>query len=349
MSMKTLCQTPAKLILTGEHAVLFGAPALSMAIDLPTKCHMTFEPLSSVQDSTCLEIELVDFNQKIMYPLSVWQKRVIQIETRFALYEKHALSIQSVLQQPVDLILLTMQQFHNAYRLKPGYWKIKIQSHQLTGKGLGSSASVIISVLQSLFSHHELAFSEVELLSMAQKVESHQHGSSSGLDPTTVLKGGLLRYQQGSPLQQLDSQNFHGWIIDTGSPESTTGQAVNHVHREFNHQHPIWKEFRNVAQLIEQAWQESNAPNLKLAIKQNQRLLEKIGVVPKTVQKFIHSLNQPPERAAKICGAGSISGEKAGIVLCISKLPPDALCQEYGYDYYPLKFSEKGSQCEMVL
>jgi len=349
MSMKTLCQTPAKLILTGEHAVLFGAPALSMAIDLSTQCLMTFTPHTSPQDPTCLEIELVDFNQKLMYPSSVWQKRGIQIEARFALYEKNTLSIQSVLQHPVDLILLTLQQFHNVYRLKPGHWKIKIHSHQLTGKGLGSSASVIISVLQSLFLQHGLAFSEVELLSMAQKVESHQHGSSSGLDPTTVLKGGLLRYQQGSPLQQLHSQNFHGWIIDTGAPDSTTGQAVNHVHRTFSHQHPIWKEFKHVAHLIEQAWQTSNATNLKQAIKQNQHLLEALGVVPKTVQKFIHTLNQSPESAAKICGAGSMTGEKAGIVLCISQTAPEALCQEYGYDYYPLKFSEKGSQCEMDL
>ncbi|MDG4812303.1 hypothetical protein P8629_04730 [Hydrogenovibrio sp. 3SP14C1] len=347
--MKTLCHTPAKLILTGEHAVLFGAPALSMAIDLPTQCHMTFTPHTSPQDQTCLEIELSDFNQKLKYPLSAWQERVIQIETRYALYEKHALSIQSVLQQPVDLILLTLQQFHNTYRLRPGHWQIKIQSHPLSGKGLGSSASVIISILQSLFFQHELPLTEVELLSMAQQVESHQHGSSSGLDPTTVLKGGLLRYQQGSPLQQLQSQNFHGWIIDTGAPESTTGQAVNQVHRAFNHQHAIWIEFKKVAHLIEQAWQTSDAEQLRDAIKHNQQLLETIGVVPPTVQRFIHTLNQSSESAAKLCGAGSVSGEKAGIVLCISQHPPETLCQEYGYEYYPLKFSEKGSQCEMDL
>ena len=349
MPMKTLCHTPAKLILTGEHAVLFGAPALSMAVDLPTQCDMNFTPDTGSKEPSCLEIELSDFNHKQIYPLSIWQQRVIEIETRFALYEKQALSIQSVLQQPVDLILLTFQQFHNAYRLKPGHWEVKLQSHQLTGKGLGSSASVIISLLQSLFSHHKLSYSDVELLSMAQRVESHQHGSSSGLDPTTVLKGGLLRYQQGSPLQQLTSHHFHGWIIDTGTPESTTGQAVNQVHREFSHQHPIWTEFKNVAQLIEQAWQDSDAPQLKQAIKHNQQLLETIGVVPPTVQRFIHTLNQSSESAAKICGAGSVSGEKAGIVLCISQHAPETLCKEYGYDYYPLKFSEKGSRCEMVL
>lgn len=349
MSMKTLCQTPAKLILTGEHAVLFGAPALSMAIDLPTQCFMSFTPDTATEEPSCLDIELSDFNHKQIYPLSVWQQRVIDIETRFALYEKQALSIQSVLQQPVDLILLTFQQFHNAYRLKSGHWTVKIQSHQLTGKGLGSSASVIISLLQSLYLHHELSYSDIELLSMAQRVESHQHGSSSGLDPTTVLKGGLLRYQQGCPLQQLMPHPFHGWIIDTGSPASTTGQAVNQVHRDFNHQHPIWTEFKNVAQLIEQAWQNSNATELKEAIKQNQKLLESIGVVPPTVQRFIHTLNQSSESAAKICGAGSVIGEKSGIVLCVSQHAPEALCQEYGYEYYPLKFSEKGSRCEMVL
>ncbi len=344
--MKTVCTTPAKLILTGEHSVLFGAPALCMAVALDTVCEIDFNPLETADHQPFLEIELADFNQKMAYPYLTWQKRVTHIESRYALYEKNALAIQTVLQQPVDLVLLTLQQFHNLQRLKPGHWQIKLRSHNLSGKGLGSSASIIISLLHSLFVHHQIDISEIDLLALAQQVESRQHGASSGLDPTTVFRGSLLRFQQGVPLQQLTHQNFNAWVIDTGKPSSTTGQAVNHVHNHFTHQSAIWQDFKQVASNMESAWDTSDAERLNQAVRDNQALLEHIGVVPDKVKTFIQALHKTGY-SAKICGAGSISGDQAGVVLCIGPDAPSEVCEAYGYDYYPLKLNETGSQCEV--
>ena len=345
--MKTHCHTPAKIILSGEHAVLFGAPALSMAIDLPTTCDMTFTPIQA-DEVAFVEIELTDFHTKIAYPFPVWQNRVLNIESRYALYEKHASSIQTVLQQPADLLLVALQQFHNHYGLRQGHWSIRIQSHQLSGKGLGSSASVVIALLHSLFVQHQIPINETDLLLLAQLVESRQHGSSSGIDPTTVLQGGLLRYQQGHPLQKLINQKFQAWLIDTGKPSSTTGQAVSQVQQNFSPRHGIWKRFHKVTHAIQLAWHLPDGDQLKSAIKDNQSLLEEIGVVPDKVKTFVERINQDPNKAAKVCGAGSISGENAGMVMCVSQDAPKALCAEFGYQIHSLHFSAEGSQCEVV-
>lgn len=345
--MRTLCQTPAKIILSGEHAVLFGAPALSMAIDLPTSCEVNYSELPA-GEVAFVEIELTDFQTKVAYPFPVWQKRVINIESRYTLYEKNASSIQTVLQHPTDLLLVALQQFHNHYGLRHGHWQIRIQSHQLSGKGLGSSASVVVALLHSLMVQHQFPVNETDLLHIAQLVESRQHGSSSGIDTTTVFRGGLLRYQQGEPLQQLVNQSFQAWLIDTGKPSSTTGQAVSHVHQAFSPRHPIWKKFHQVTHAIQLAWHLPDSEQLKQAIKDNQLLLEEIGVVPSSVQSFLERINQDPNKAAKVCGAGSISGEHAGMVMCLSQEPPEALCAEFGYQIYPIHFSAKGSQCDVV-
>lgn len=343
--METFCQTPAKIILSGEHSVLYGAPALSMAIDFTTHCALQFFEQTKSDEHPFIEIELTDYEQKYAFPFKIWQRRVINIESRYALYEKNATSIHRVLQQPVDLILVTLQQFHNAYHLKSGHWRIKIKSHAHTGKGLGSSASVIVSLLHGLFTQHGINVTEADLLWLAQRVESRQHGHSSGIDPTTVLKGGLLRYQQGSPLQQLSAQHFNAWLIDTGKPASTTGQAVSQVHHHFELNDPIWKTFETVTNEIGQAWQCQDSERLRNAIKQNQQLLEQLGIVPERVQTFIATLNHEENIAAKICGAGSSHGERAGFLICIASEAPYALCQEFGYDIYPLQFSETGSTC----
>lgn len=345
--MEIHCQTPAKIILSGEHAVLYGAPALSMAIDFPTHCHLSFHP-SEPGDQPFVEIELTDYRQKHALPFKTWQNRVLNIESRFSLYEKNAISIHRVLQHPIDFILVALQQFHNAYRLKSGHWRIKIEGHALMGRGLGSSASVVVGILQGLFSHHQLAFSDADLLWLAQQVESRQHGASSGIDPTTVLKGGLLRYQQGKPLRRIEIPQFNAWLIDTGKPASTTGQAVSLVQQNHHHKSDIWEAFTQTTQAIEHAWACQESEQLIAGIRDNQRLLEVLGVVPDRVKQFMAELEEDPAVAAKVCGAGSVQGDRAGMLLCLAPKKPEALCHRYGYDLHPLQLSNTGSQCEIV-
>ncbi len=345
--MKTVCNTPAKIILSGEHAVVYGKPALSMAVDLPTFCETHFTPLASHQ-SPYVEIELVDLNQKCALPFALWQKMAIHLESRFQLYENGAQSINSVLKQPVDLILACLHHYHHHFHLKPGHWLFKIQGHGLVGKGLGSSAAVIVGVLHSLFVHHQIAVNDTELLALAKTIENRQHGQSSGLDPAVVYKGGLIRYQQQPPIESLENRPFHGWLIDTGSPEASTGQVVNHVRRNFGEAHPIWSDFEATTNKIHQAWLDQNGEALKQEIFDNQSLLEEIGVVPDRVKTFIKSL-VADDGIAKVCGAGSHRGNSCGILLCLSPQAPLELCSQYGYNCIAIQLNEKGSQCEVVV
>lgn len=345
--MKTCCQTPAKLILTGEHAVLFGAPALSMAVNFLTQCEMTFRKTPPPAKHT-FNIELCDFQSTHPFSAQEWQDKVMNIRSRYNLYEKNTLAIQAVCSNPIDLVLLSLHFFHTSHSLKKGHWKIRIQSKAPLGKGLGSSAATIIGLLHNLYCQHHLPLIEEELLGLAQQIESYQHGHSSGLDTTTIFKGGLIRFQQGKPIKRLVMQNFHGWLIDSGKPSSTTGQAVSHVQQNFHHHHVIWQAFKATAERIEQAWQEADAVNLKEALRENQQLLENIGVVPERVQAFIKRINQHPNKAAKVCGAGSVFGQNAGMILCLSHQPPTELCEEYGYALIPLTLNEDGSHCEVV-
>lgn len=347
LQMRTCCQTPAKLILTGEHAVLFGTPALSMAVNFLTQCDMTFSDEAQPRELS-FSINLNDYQSQHHFSFLEWHDQIIQIRSRYALYEKNSLAIQTVCRTPVDLVLLSLYFFDSIYPLKKGHWDIQIHSKIPLGRGLGSSASVIISLLHSLYIQHQHPIIEEEILNLAQKVESFQHGHSSGLDTTTIFKGGLIRFQHKQPIEQLVMQNFHGWLIDTGKPDSTTGQAVSQVHQQFHHHHAIWQAFEATAFKIEQGWQASDAIQLKEGITENEQLLENLGVVPERVKAFIKRINQHPNKAAKVCGAGSIQGDKAGVILCLSHQPPTALCEEFGYSLLPITLNEQGSHCEVV-
>ncbi len=342
--MKTHCSVPAKLILSGEHAVLYQCPALSMAIDLPTHCECEYTPNTLFS----ITIELVNFHQKHCFPYEIWQKMCIEMECRYLLFEQKAGAIQSVLTKPIDLVLNTLFHFEELCPLKPGDWQFKIHSEAYIGRGLGSSAAVILSLLTSLIKHHNFDLSDDALLALAQRIECRQHGKSSGIDPATLIYGGLLQYQSNLPIQRVNSQKLNAWLIDTGRPKSTTGQCVAQVKQEWAENKACWKEFKKVTQKLVEAWSEEDSLDFKNGIRKNQQLLFNLGVVPVRVQGFIERLESQFNAAAKICGSGSVSGDNAGIVLCISENPPYVLCETYGYSCLPLHLQTKGIECNVI-
>jgi len=343
-AMHTLCSAPAKIILSGEHAVIYNSSALSMAIKLYTQCECQYEK-SAVNSAT---IELVDFQQKHSFPRLVWQNLATNIETRYTLFCNNNAAIQSVLVQPVDLVLDTLYHFDHFHTMKPGNWHFKIDSQVPIGKGLGSSAAVILSILTSLFKHHQLDSNKETLLALARKIEARQHGNSSGIDPATMLFGGLLEFHNNKTTQKLNTQEFKAWLIDTGSPESTTGQTVNHVKNHYANDPTLWTQFSKITQNIIQAWSHQDSAALYQYIEQNQILLEHIGVVPKQVQGFIQRLKTEFNAMAKVCGAGSVKGDKAGVLICFSDQPPTTLCNEFGYELQPITVDNQGVVCKTL-
>ena len=347
LPMKTRCQTPAKLILTGEHSVLHGATALSLAININTTCQCLFTASKTRdQEEAYFEIELPDCNQKAIFPVKLWQKMAIDIESRFQLFEENTLAINSVLRQPMDLVLCCLYLFHQQYAIKQGQWHIKVSGHTLIGRGLGSSSAVILSILYNLYQQHDLSPPVTEILDLATRIENRQHGHSSGLDPATILSGGMVEYSLEEGLKKLDSEHFKAWVIDTGHPQSSTGQTVKAVMINFPKEHNIWQEFKAVSSQMMQAWKKQDNAQFIHSLKHNQKLLAEIGVVPGRVQQFIKRL--PEHDVAKVCGAGSLEGQAAGVLLCICDEPPVALCKEFGYTLLPIEMSLKGPVCEVV-
>lgn len=340
-AMHTLCSVPAKIILSGEHAVIYNSSALSMAIKLYTHCECQFEQNSSSSST----IELVDYQQKHSFPLLVWQNLAANIETRYTLFNNGSAAIQSVIVQPIDLVVNVLHHFDHFHTLKKGNWHFKIYSEVPIGKGLGSSAAVILSVLSSLFTHHNLEQNPEILLALARKIEARQHGKSSGIDPATMLYGGLLEFNHNKTTQKLNTQDFKAWLIDTGCPASTTGQSVDEIKQKFASDVTLWQQFSNITQNIIQAWSEQNSANLYQYIEQNEILLEHIGVVPKRVQSFIERVRTDLNGTAKVCGAGSVKGDNAGVLICFSEEEPQALCEEFDYQWQRISVDNQGIQC----
>jgi mevalonate kinase len=209
---------------------------------------------------------------------------------------------------------------------------------------MGSSAAVITSLLKSLFFIHQIEQNDL-LLQLAKTIESRQHGQSSGLDPLTLIEGGLIYYRPGETPQHLTPHYYQAWLIDTGAPASRTGECVSHVRHHFQHQQALWHAFEQCTQRMYHAWISQHSADLKQALSDNQQLLCQIGVVPESVQRKLNQLNTDANGVTKVCGAGSLVGDHAGVVIGLFEQDPSAFCQQWQWRCQRVHAAPKGVEC----
>ena len=132
------------------------------------------------------------------------------------------------------------------------------------------------------------------------------------------------------------------YLVETGTPETTTGECVVQVKEKFETD-MIWNDFESVTREVEAAVRENNEGLMRSLLRENHRLLCRIGVVPEKVQRFVSDV-EAAGGSAKICGAGSTRGDKGGVVLVLADFMPTELAKTYGYTVSPVRGDPLGTR-----
>jgi mevalonate kinase len=298
------CKACGKIILTGEYSVLYNKPALA---------------ISTTQQATC-EIKEIKQNYTSINLQNLNKK------ANFLLNEVS-------LDKEFNIVLTIIKQIINKYNINIHSIEISINSSLQMSSGLGSSAAFIVSITHALFEYYNLNKNYETLFQICIETESLLHKTSSGLDVAASLSGKGIFYQNKQIIANFNFP-FKFFLINTGTPSSFTHQCVEKVMQQFQNS-SIWNNFEKVSLEIYQSILTNDKLNFLKNINHNQKLLEDLGVVPKKVATFINQL-QTFNAAAKITGAGSISGENGGIVIVfnIDKTTLQDLCKQYQYFLY---------------
>jgi len=322
--------------LSGEHSVVYGKPALAMAIDL--NAQSTITPSKDERVS----IDLPDISERNSYTLRALHSFKQRVMKNYHLFLQGDLGIRDVLRKPVDLMefgfIIMLDGLH--LKLTEGL-NLSMKSNIPIGCGLGSSAATILSSLRAVGHYFRVDFKPEWYYEYSLLAERMQHGRPSGVDSYISLHGGcaIFQNQQASSVP-LPRAPLH--IVNTGTPETSTGESVEEVRNSFGNSE-IWSEFEDVTRTMQSALRDGDGEKMGDMIAENQRLLENIGVVPEKVRSFVSEL-RAAEIPAKICGAGAVRGESGGVVLVWSENPPVELCRKYGYEIRSIRGDPLGTR-----
>ncbi|MCW9054316.1 MAG: mevalonate kinase [Motiliproteus sp.] len=315
-----IARAPAKAIVSGEHAVVYGAPALAIAIARYAEVRVVRQG-----DPDQLTLILADLNHQSRIDR---QQLLHQTDTANQHYQDFLAGtapIKAVLQQPSSLYFYAIGTLLQLFPDLPLGLEIRIKSDIPLGSGMGSSAATVAAMLAAIAADAGLKLSDQQLFELSHGAEQLQHGRSSGLDPAVCCWGGMLRFQDGK-FEKRTFSNMAGWyLLDSGRPSVSTGECGVQVRQQFLHS-DIWTEFAEVTNSLEQAISGGQSELILDSIRVNQRLLSHIGVVPERVQQLVAQI-EAQGGAAKISGAGAVAGDNAGLVLvyCPDKTVANAL------------------------
>lgn len=335
-SIAITARAPGKIILSGEHAVVYGKPALAVAINRFVETTISERPDNKIQ------FEYADAKLNHTLTLKELQSLKTKIDTYYQDFITGKCPIKDVIHNPLELVQYAFIYLveNLSLTIKNGL-KIQLRLTLPVGCGMGASAAMILSLMHALVNYFDYTLTIDKYLYLGREIENLQHGKSSGLDLFLSLYGGCHLFIDGN-ISNRNMPNIPWSLVNTGKPQTSTGECVAAVAKHFQHS-DIADDFTEVTLVMDQALQQNNLMAVQQCMRENHRLLQYIGVVPDKVAKFISEIEERGN-AAKISGAGAISGSNAGIVLVVGEKPILDIAKHYGYEILQAQGETHGLQ-----
>lgn len=325
---------PGKLILLGEHAAVYGRPALVAAVGLRLSATVAERPEPA--GGPWVGFHLPDSGVEAGL---TWDRILDHGRKAREAWERYAADpgpdtfAALVAPKPehgsIHLLQLALAEAaREAGEDDPkamGSVELTVSSEIPVGCGFGSSAAAAVAVVMAYLAHRGVEADSRRLHRVSLEVERRQHGSPSGVDNATVLYGGILeaRRGDGGPGVVLEGVPVRSSLLSgvrvfgTGTPAETTGEvvaAVRRLHdREPDRVEAILDRLGELTGRLraELARPEARPDEVVAVFRAAEAGLEELGVVPAPVRDLVRRI-EAEGGAAKVSGAGSLAGPGAG-------------------------------------
>ena len=284
----TTATAPGKVILFGEHAVVYARPAIAVPV---AKVNAT-ATLADAPAGTGCTITAPDISAHIR--LSSHRQDPLALAVRLAIEEA-------------------------GIEAEPD-WQLTVRSDIPIAGGMGSGAAVSAALVNAVLAHcrfsaHRRPTAET-VNRIVYEVEKLHHAHPSGIDNTVVVYKQPVWFVRGQPPQPFDmARPFHLVIADTGVASSTAA-VVSDVRRVWESDKLAYEEiFDDIGEIVaaaRQAIASGIVDALGPLMQENQRLLRQLDVSSEELERLIAIAEDAGASGAKLSGAG-----RGGNLICV--------------------------------
>lgn len=275
-----------KVILFGEHTVVYGTHAVAAPIPL------------AMQARVC-----ACEREGVHLIIPRWG-----VEERIQKNSDHKYSIFKSL----DLIL-------NELNLHDENMQIEVFPHVPRAMGLGGSASLAVAIIRALISYYNITMDNEQINRLAYESEKIVHGSASGIDNTLATYGKFLLFRKGEPpfMQAIEIEKPIRLVIGLTWVESLTAKMVAKVRSAWERNKRLYNHiFRETDILVRQGVEAIKRHDLEQVgelMNINQGLLNALQVSSHELEELVDIARSNGALGAKLTGGG---GGGAIIALC---------------------------------
>lgn len=321
--MKIKAFAPGKIILFGEHTVVYKKPAIAVAIDRG----VNVELIPRNDDNITVKLDLIDYykksqlvNKKLNYKIDSQKKMITDY-----IYE-----------------VINLFEFEKGFDLT-------VDIKMYLGAGLGSSAAVTVSTLKAVSLYVNKQIDKKTIAQTAREIEIKIQGAASPIDTSMSTYGGIIFIDENSKLNRIDFNMKLPLIVSNCEISGNTGKLVESVRLKYE-KYPtivgnIFKAMEQIAIDAKVALEKGNSELIGDLMNINQGLLDAIGVNTIELSDMVYKAREYGAKGSKLTGSGG-----GGCIIAYTPENSDEIYKQLRKDYATFKCvqSDTGVSAEII-
>ncbi|NYB52778.1 MAG: mevalonate kinase [Methanobacteriaceae archaeon] len=289
--MTVRASAPGKAILFGEHSVVYGKPAIAVAVDR--------KAIVTIQEGTGEDIQVKIPELDVYGLIDIPTGKVTPKDENF-----------SDVNPPYNAGILEYVQnalFSGFFKLDQGL-DIDVHLDIPLGAGLGSSAAITVATIAAASSYTQQEVTLKQLARMAHQVELKVQGSASPLDTTISTFGGFSYFTHRKGAVRLETSMEMPLVVGYTSKPGNTGEMVEKVKKLRSHHpqiiNPLLDSMETLTNQARDAIIQKEVDKVGELMNINQGLLDALGVNTKELSSMVYEARKAGALGSKITGAG---------------------------------------------
>jgi len=300
---------PGKVYLFGEHAVVYGEPAVPCAIELRATVTVTRRESGLRVHADDLSID----GFTVEYDDDEHDRPDVDVD-------------DTLVDAGIGYVNAALAQARDAADAPDAGFDVTIQSEIPLGAGLGSSAAVTVAAIDAATRELGVELAREEIADRAYRVEHEvQDGQASRADTFCSATGGAVRVE-GDDCRQIDAPDlpfvvgYDGGAGDTGALVA----GVRDLRSEYGFAAETVEAIGDVVRTGEGALADERPGEIGELMNFNHGLLSALGVSSRSLDSMVWAARDAGATGAKLTGAGG-----RGCIVALDETPETINALEY--------------------